>query len=102
MTLTELKQNDENKIKTTIVSLTNQIRELKINEFKNSRYIEALEAQIKELSNQLKQLKQEPKFDLTTILREINDETMKARGLSKKEMEDLDKEIETKIKGLMS
>ena len=102
MTLTELKQNDENKIKTTILSLTNQIRELKINEFKNSRYIEALEAQIKELSNQLKQLKQEPKFDLTTILREINDETMKARGLSKKEMEDLDKEIETKIKGLMS
>ena len=102
MTLTELKQNDENKIKTTIVSLTNQIRELKINEFKNSRYIEALEAHIKELSNQLKQLKQEPKFDLTTILREINDETMKARGLSKKEIDDLDKEIETKIKGLMS
>ena len=102
MTLTELKQNDENKIKTTILTLTNQIRELKINEFKNSRYIEALEAQIKELSNQLKQLKQEPKFDLTTILREINDETLKARGLSKKEMEDLDKEIETKIKGLMS
>ena len=102
MTLTELKQNDENKIKTTILSLTNQIRELKINEFKNSRYIEALENQIKELSTQLKQLKQEPKFDLTTILREINDDTLKARGLSKKEIDDLDKEIGQKIKGLIS
>ena len=76
--------------------------DLKINEFKNSRYIEALEAQIKELSTQLKQLKQEPKFDLTTILREINDDTLKARGLSKKEIDDLDKEIEQKIKGLIS
>ena len=35
-----------------------------INEFKNSRYIEALEAQIKELSTQLKQLKQEPNLTL--------------------------------------
>lgn len=101
ITLTDLNNTKENKIKKTIMELSTQINTLKISKLKNKRYIEALEQQVRNLAVQLKDIKQEPKFDLTTILRDINNETMKERGLSKKEIEDIDNEIDQKIKSLM-
>lgn len=102
VTLTDLKHDDEQKIKTTLGVLQKKINQLKIDEFKNKRYIEALEKQVKDLSKQLKEIKQEPKLNLVNILREVNEDTMKEQGMTKKEIEDLDKEIEQKIKGLMT
>ena len=101
-TLQDVKNDDEQKIRNTINTLSNKIKELKINEFKNKRYINALEEQIKQLSTQLKELKQTPKLDLTAILRDINETTAKEQGMSKSDMEALDKEIEQKIKSLMN
>lgn len=101
MTLTDLKQSDEQKIKNTIMTLNNQVRDLKIDEFKNKRYISALEEQIKQLSKQLKQLNQKPQLDIVGVLKELNDATVKERGLTKEEIDKLDKQIEQKIKELM-
>ena len=100
-TLQDLKTSDENKIKKTIATLNEQIKTLSINEFKNKRYIQALETQIRTLAVQLKEIKQEPKLDLTSILRDVNEDRMKSRGMSKKEIDEFDDYVNQKIKDLM-
>ena len=50
--------------------------------------------QIKELS---KNIKYQPKLDMVSILKEVNDNTMMERGLTKKEIDEFDREIEQKI-----
>ena len=100
-TLQDVKNDDEAKIKNTINTLSIKIKELKINEFKNTRYINALEEQVKQLSAQLKELKQTPKLDLTSILRDVNETTLKEKGMSREEIKAFDEEIEQKIKSLM-
>jgi predicted nucleic acid-binding Zn-ribbon protein len=100
-TLTDLNNRDDDKIKTTIIQLSTQIKNLKVDEFKNKRYITALEEQIKKLSIQLKEINQKPKFDITSILKEINEESVKEKGLTKEQILQLDNDIEKKIKMLM-
>lgn len=100
-TLTDLKQNDTDKIKATMLTLRDTINKLKIDEFKNKRYISALERQIVELSNQLKSLKETPQIDLVSILREINDDTIKNSNMTKSQILELDNEISQKIKNLL-
>ena len=102
VTLTDVKKSDETKLKETIETLVNRINDLKINEFKNKRYITALEYQVKELMSQLKKAKSTPRFDLTSILKEINNNTLQSHGLSNKEIEEFDKEIEQKINKLLN
>lgn len=101
-TLKDLKHDETHKIKTTISTLTKQITSLKIDEFKNARYITALENQIRELATQLKEVKQTPKLDLTSILKEINEDTQKKNGMTDLEIKAMDKQITQKIKNLMS
>jgi hypothetical protein len=101
MTITDLRRNDENKIRTTITSLSNQVKTLRVDEYKNKRYINALEEQIRKLATQLKEIKQEPKIDITSILKEVNEDALKSRGLTKQQIQEVDDDIQQKIKSLL-
>ena len=101
MTITDLKNNDDNKIKSTILSLSNQIKNLKVDEFKNKRYIEALENQIRIMAAKLKELNQKPQVNILDILKDINEQTAKEKGMTKQDIKELDEDIEAKLKLLM-
>tara|TARA_R110000822_G_C14917864_1_gene451027 strand:+ start:210 stop:518 length:309 start_codon:yes stop_codon:yes gene_type:complete len=101
MTITDLKNNDDNKIKSTILSLSNQIKNLKVDEFKNKRYIEALENQIRLMAAKLKELNQKPQVNILDILKDINEQTAKEKGMTKQDIKELDEDIEAKLKLLM-
>ena len=102
MTLTECKANDEAMIKNTIIELNKKILELKVDEFKDKRYIEALESQVKTMNEQLKKFKVEAQpINFTSILKDVNDNIAKDRGLTKQQINDIDEDIKKRLSKLM-
>jgi len=84
-------------LKAYVLELTKKLSEANLSEFKDKRYITALENQIKKMSSQLK----EPSGDFTSMLRELNNATIKDRNYSKEQIEALDLEIDKKINDLL-
>jgi hypothetical protein len=100
MTLSKIRENDENKLKSVIHDMASKIKGLEMNKHANKKVLSAFKEHILQLRQQLKDLNEKPKIDFKDIIKTANETIIQDCNFSQHELKEIDDLVNEELKFL--